>query len=136
MFYNDLDEKQNIITTRTSSTTGNVSVPSGTVTTLRILSVTTGKYIIFGSAAIVASSYDTKLSMKICISTSTSFNNDNAGGVVTEPAFAAAMNCWAILDIYGDMNIYLLAYHACDASSDNNKVRTAQNIKLQAIKID
>ena len=74
--------------------------------------------------------------MKISITMYSNFDNSNAGGATSEPAFGVSMNCWAIIETTGDTTISLLAYHSADYNdAATGTTRTATNIKLQAIKL-
>lgn len=99
------------------------------------LSVTKGKYLVFGSAAINFSSKDTRFVSKICINIYESFNNANASGCASASAFSSSLNCWSIIDIVEDVIIYLLVYHEADNINIDSGIRLAEHIKLQAIKL-
>ena len=125
---NKFSDKQDKLTVVTN-TVNSVSVPNKAVTKIATKSLYTGTYLIFASATLQCDSGDSGKGMKLCITTTESFNNDVSDCTASVPSFNMTLNCWGTFEIYGDMAVNVMAYHECGGA------RTVSNIKINAIKI-
>lgn len=105
-----------------SSTKNNsISLAPETVGTIATLKLSKGTYMIFGGASILLKADDTDMTdnfMKICLSTSTSYNNDCSGSALGAAGCSNQMNCWGHFSIAEDnTTIYLLGYHQAGTST-------------------
>lgn len=110
-----INSKQNAITVK-SSVGKSGTIRNATVEGLTYLTLAAGTYLILGSATIACQNDDSSHGMKICISTSTSFDNSYAAGGVSMAAFAVAMNCWRYLTISAQTTVYLIGYQELGGS--------------------
>lgn len=115
--------------TNTNITGKSKSTASGTVTTITSTSLTAGTYLVMGNATIPSSNSSTADGRKICISTSTSFNNSYAAGGLGASSFATSLNCWALLTLTATTTVYLLGYHG------SGSTQTITDGRLTAIKL-
>lgn len=115
--------------TSTSVTGKSKATADSAVGVIASLSLAAGTYLVLGHAMIPTPNSPTNVARKICISTTTSFNNANASGCASVPAFSTSLNCWALLTLTATTIVYLLGYH------QNGSSQTITNGNLAAIKL-
>ncbi|MBR4930746.1 MAG: phage tail protein [Bacteroidaceae bacterium] len=123
-----LNNKQATIT-RTNLDGKSKAAANATVTTITSASLSAGTYLVLGHAIIPTPNSPSGLGRKICISTSTSFDNAYASGCAGEAAFATSLNCWALLTLSATTTVYLLGYQGSGSS------QTITEGRLSAIKL-
>lgn len=112
---------------QTNLTGKSVSVANKTAVTVTYQYFAAGTWLVFGHALIPTGA--TANPRKICLSTTTTFDNNNAGGCQSAASFSTNLNCWALMTFTAETKVNLLAYH------ENGSTVTVTNGKLTGIKL-
>lgn len=112
---------------QTNLTEKSVSVANKTAVTVTYQYFAAGTWLVFGHALIPTGT--TANPRKICLSTTTTFDNNNACGCQSAASFSTSLNCWALMTFTAETKVNLLAYH------ENGSTVTVTNGKLTGIKI-
>lgn len=130
----DLNTKQDIISISTleGTTSDTTSLASGTVGTISSLKPSVaGTYLVLASARMGYTSGDESgaYNQKICLSTSTAFDNSTEASMTNIKSANATINCWAIMTLTASDTVYLLGYQS------SGSAQTVDNERMYALKI-
>ena len=111
------DSKQEKITT-TSVSGNSVKAANGVETVIASITLSAGTYLVLGSAYIYGWDITGSGERKICISTSTAFDNTSAGCAHATEDQATSVNCWKVVTLTASTTLYLLGYQATGLTQD------------------